>query len=191
MCFYHDDYDWIARVFEETTAKADKPLKCLECFRHVGPGEAYTHIEMREYEECRVCQEDRDDGRFREDFDCEAAGGKHDFGEEDTHRICDRCQKLLEAIQRVEEDDGCSGQETRPALAQLRDAFWESDHAQAYLDRARADSPELAMSGHLDHFYELTAEWRDRFEENDWRGDGEPAWFDDDVGPTDELGGEG
>lgn len=195
MCFfYDDDCDWIARVFEETTKTADKSLKCLECFGHIAPGEQYTHIHMQEYECCRVCDADTRaewidaNGDWdSEDWDGETllppcADGQHNFGHQDWHRICERCQKLLAAIQHVEEDDGCEGDEARPAIGQLREAFWESDHADEYIDRARQEFPELAMSGHLDQFYKLTEEWREDFEEQ---------WSYEDLKPVDEHGGEG
>lgn len=179
MCFVHEG-DWTARVYEESTVKATKPVKCLECFRLIPIGEEYTDIEMREYEECRRCQDECSDWYEPNHPDC--ADEKHDFGEEMEHRICAECQKLLGAIQGVEEDDGCQGHETRPPLGELREVFWESDHAIEYIDRARTESPELAMSGYLDRIYELTHEY-DRVRDE--------TWDEDDVGPTDEIGGEG
>ena len=191
MCFYHDgDYDWLARVHETDTVVANKPVKCLECYRRIPLGRPYTHIEMREWECCKVC--DPDTRAEARDYDSSGAPedepivpcaeGQCDFGESDEHRICEECEKFLTAIQRVEEDDGCTGSETRPAYSELREAMWESDHAQKYIDRARTDSPELAMSGYLDEMYELTREHERLFVEQ---------WDEDDIGPTDELGGEG
>lgn len=178
MCFVHEG-DWIARVYEEGTQKANRPVQCMECFSMIPPGVGFTLIEMREHEECRRCQDENDE-RYEH---CHPAcsEGVHDFGEEATHRICDMCQLLIGAIQHVEADDGCTGNETRPQLGELREAFWESDHAIEYIDRARIEYPELAMSGHLDEFYELTREWEREFVER---------WDEDDIGPTDELGGE-
>ena len=180
MCFYHGDYDWIARVYEESTVKLQQPVKCLECFRPIPAGVAFTHIEMREHEECQRCQDECSEGY--EDCHPACAEGVHDFGEEYEHRTCDECQKLIAAIQAVETDEGCVGNETRPALGELREAMWESNSAIAYIDRARREYPELAMSGHLDEFYKLTHEWEREFEER---------WDEDDIGPTGEMGGEG
>jgi hypothetical protein len=175
--FFHGDFDWVANVFEETVKRADKPVKCLECFNRIPAGTEYKHVYLQQHEYCQKCQcEDGDDLEPCEDDE------DHDFGETDEHRICESCQKLLCAIQHVESEDGCVGQETQPGLGELREAMWESDHAVEYIERARRDYPELAMSGHLDQFYELTREWRDEFEER---------WDWDDVGPVDEMGGEG
>lgn len=179
MCFVHEG-DWIARHYDESTVKLQKPVKCLECFRPIPPGVEFTHIEMREYEECRRCQDENSEQYEHCHPTC--AEGFHDFGEEQEHRICGECQKLLSAIQHVEEDDGCQGDETRPALGELREAIRESYHAIEYIDRARADCPELAMSGYLDRMYRLTHEWEREADER---------WDADDIGPTDEVGGEG
>ncbi len=196
MCFYHDgDYDWLARFHESNTTVAEKAVKCLECFNPIRAGVPYTHIEMREWEECKVC--DPETRAEASDYDsssnsdepvepCEE--GKCDYGESDYHRICEECSKFLNAIQRVEEEDGCTGAEARPAYGQLREAMWESDHAQDYLNRARADYPELAMSGYLDEFYELTREYDTLFVGH-WCIGG--ALDDDDFEPTHEFGGEG
>lgn len=179
MCFIHEG-DWVARVYEESVVKLQKPVKCLECFRYIPAGVEFTHIEMREYEDCRRCEDECSDWYEENHPECRA--GQHDYGEECEHRICDECQKLLAAIEAVETDEGCVGSETKPPLGELREAFWESDSAVEYIDRARNEYPELALSGHLDGFYELTHEWRREYEER---------WDEDDVGPTAEMGGEG
>lgn len=193
MCFTRDgDYDWLARACEDYMDTATKPVTCQECFRRIPVGEKFTHIEMREWECCRVCDPETRAEAFHDDDsdnpdECPSpcADDKHDYGNTDEHRICADCQKLLTAIQHVEEDDGCKGDETRPGWGELRETFWESDHAQEYIDRARQDYPELAMSGYLDDFYGLTREWQDCFE-----GD---EWFDcEGIGePVEVLGGEG
>lgn len=179
MCFVHEG-DWVARSYEEVAQKSDKPVKCLECFQFIPPGVEFTHIEMREYEECRRCQDENSE-RY-EHCHPECIEGVHDYGEECSHRICDQCQKLLGAIQYVEVDDGCVGNETRPPLGELREVIRESDHAIEYIDRARQEYPELAMSGYLDRMYEITHQW-------EWEST--ERWDEDDIGPTDEPGGEG
>ncbi len=185
MCFYHGDADWTASVFDSDTLTAAESVRCDECFRKIPVGAKYQHIYMQQYECCRVC-----DGDTRAETDDEYEGedlspcaeGACDYGEAYEHGICEDCQKLLDAVRRVEEEDGCRGDETQPGLGQLREAMWEADGAVAYIDRARADHPELAMSGYLDRMYYYTHEYDREFEEK---------WDDDDLVKVDEHGGEG
>jgi hypothetical protein len=183
MCFYHD-YDWSAQVVEEDDSVSNGTVRCDECFQKIAVGERYRHTYMQEYEECRRCVDDSyafDEDDFDPDNE-ECKAGRHCVGETYDYDVCERCQKLLKVIKSVEEDDGCKGAETQPSLGELREVFWESDHAVDYIDRALKDYPELAFSGHLDRFYALTKEWGDFFEDR----------FDEsDVGLVVELGGEG
>jgi hypothetical protein len=184
MCFFHDA-DWTPSVYEEDTRTATERMRCDECCGVILPGERYGHIFGQEHEECVECGVNYE--AVHDEPVCSSTDGRHRFGESYEHVICERCEKLRTAIQRVEEDDGCSGSETVPLWGELREAFSESDHAQEYLDRARTEYPELAMCGHLDRFYRHTREYQDCFE-----GD---EWYDcDDIGePVEqfELGGEG
>lgn len=179
MCFYHGDYDWIARSVEQDMRKSTIPVRCDECHHKIPPGAEYQHTEMREHEECQRCQDECSEKYEHCHPAC--AEGVHDFGEESEHDVCGECLKMLAAIQYVEADDGCVGDETQPATGELLEAMWESDHATEYIDRARQEFPELAASGYLDAMYRRTREWERETEEQ---------WDEDDTEPTDELGGE-
>jgi hypothetical protein len=170
MCFYHGDADWYASVVHEDIITSDKPVSCDECGRKMPPGEKFKHVHQQEREYCDQCSEDEP-----------CPEGECDYGETFDYDVCEHCQKFLAAIQHVEADEGCKGAEQQPALGLLIDSLWEADGTQDYIDRARAEYPELAASGYLDRMYRHTREWAREHEER---------WDAGDVGPTDEMGGE-
>lgn len=180
MCFYHGDYDWVARFFKTEDRVSDGTVMCDECCQRICAGQLYEHTDQQEHEECRRC-EDSFSSRY-EPGNEKCDRGEHDYGETYQHHVCEQCQKMLTAVQRVEEDAGCIGAETRPGLGGLFEGVRESDHREEYFDRARADHPDLALSGYLDTIYRDCREHELFFWEQ---------WGDGDIGPTDELGGEG
>lgn len=186
MCFYQGE-GWTVAVIQTTEVVSDGIARCAECRRRIGPGQRFERAEMRERKECRQCEDggdcfEKEDGEWNPG-NPECTAGRHDYGERDTVDTCRECEKFLAAIQYVEADEGCAAHESRPAFGELCEALRESgESAVAYIDRARADYPELAQSGYLDLMYFLTHEWDREFEER---------WDPDDVGPVDELGGEG
>ena len=180
MCFYNEG-DWTAQLFVDETVKLDSQRRCSECHNTIHVGVTCRRVFLQEHDYCPECGvEFHEDGTA--DEPCE---GQHDhsYGERDELFICGDCEKVIAAIRMVEEDEGCTGNEAVPAFSQLREAFWESDHAVEYIDRARSEFPELAMNGHLDEFYRLTHEW-DAIEEEWFQAEEEPV-------PFEELGGEG
>lgn len=172
MCFYHGDA-WHADVYEDGHEVATKRLRCDECRKPILPGERHRHVFLLEREECRDCCRHWTDDKPEEEG-CECS-----FGESYECDICEACDKVLTAIKRVEEEDGCKGEETQPGLGQLLEALWESDHGSEYVERARRDFPELAWSGRLDLYHAKTRSYGD----DRVRADPLTEW--------DELGGEG
>lgn len=147
MCFYHDDYDWIAQVSEEDELVATKPTKCAECRRVVQVGDTLDHIFMQQYEECRTCY----------DGTCECEDGKccqcpePRFGETSNYYRCEECSKFLDAVQEAEQEAGCNYTEARPGLETMIDDIRGGgiDEAKRYWKAAAKLSPELVRSGYL------------------------------------------
>lgn len=190
MCFQSvDDYDWIASVYEVSDEVATERLRCCECGGRINVGEKCRSVYMQRYEECRLCC-----GDIREQWDHDYEGQKlppcdndqHDYGETVQDYVCERCCKMIETIEEVENAEGCTAPHNRPLHGELREAFWESDHAVEYIDRARDKFPELAACGYLDKVYKLTREYDDEI------GD---RWECRDIRKHDEIfdmiGGEG
>lgn len=129
MCFYHD-YDWTADVWEDVLTTDAAPHECYECHARIHPGEPHRWVYQQEHEACRRCEDDPDwqeeGGNDPGGEDCKA--GNHDYGETFECRICDRCNRLLEAIRRAEEADGCRESEAQPAFGEIRELdreVWE------------------------------------------------------------------
>lgn len=174
MCFYHDHH-YYPGIYSDETGTATMTTKCYECGDRIHRGQTVRSIYMRQYEECKHC------GVYEGEDDPDKCEDGCSYGEEFECDICERCTLLLAAIREVEVDAGCTESESQPAFGELRESFWESDHAVDYIDRAAADYPELALSGHLDEFYRLTRE-QEQIEEE--------AWDSEDLEPVDEFGGE-
>lgn len=128
MCFYHD-YDWLVSIQEINTETAGpKGLRCDECGRHLSQGTSYIHIYQQEND-----PDDAEEGQEMEEFD---PGNTFEYDR------CLDCDKLLQAIEAVERDNGCKGSATRPCLTELRDALQE-DEGGLYIERARLLFPQL------------------------------------------------
>ncbi len=135
MCFYHGDADWSASVCETTEGPAEARTKCDDCYRPVLPGQWRKHVYMQEHELCLRCEDDSDWNRFNYDPDNEECkAGKHDYGETFDCDSCEHCERLREAIQVVEEAEGCVGEETRPLLSALYEQISNGDGWQPYID---------------------------------------------------------
>lgn len=198
MCFYNDDVDWVASVYEDNRdVKPDTAARCYECRSPIRPGEPRRHVFMQEHEGCIKCDRDARDkhqdqtGDYDETDESDSPlplttcpEGEHDYGEEFECDICQQCQKLLDAIMEVEIAEGCHPNDSQPLFGHLCETFSEADSAEDYINHARNKFPELAMSGHLDKFYGRTREWQDEFEGDEWYGDVV-------KGADGELGGEG
>ncbi len=140
MCFY-DDADWEANFVDDTTAPAEKPVKCNECRRVIPIGEPVRHIYMQECEVCRHNPKHDDyDGLETED-DC-PEGCEHDYGETYDYDRCQTCDQLIEAIHQHELAEGCREWESRPGLTDLCDAMVEGD-GEAYLATAETLYPGI------------------------------------------------
>jgi hypothetical protein len=142
MCFPNDDYDWAAEVQVDEYLVADKPIKCLECFRTISVGDRFRQTYQQEDETCRNHPaSDHYDGPEADSDEC-APGCEHDYGETYTHRMCETCDQLIEAIHQHEIDEGCSEIESRPCFGELGDAMFEGPRA-AYLAKAETMFPGI------------------------------------------------
>lgn len=112
MCFQSvDDYDWIASVYEVSDEVATERLRCCECGGRINVGEKCRSVYMQRYEECRLCC-----GDIREQWDHDYEGQKlppcdndqHDYGETVQDYVCERCCKMIETIEEVENAEGCT-----------------------------------------------------------------------------------
>lgn len=172
MCFYHDDADWHASVYEDNVLAAEKKARCHECHCWIHPGEWCRDIFIQERETCRVCQLD-DDYDDEPDSELEpCAEGECDYGEQFQYVRCEACDKVIRAVEAVERDAGCTGNSITPPLIKLYEAMTYEENE--YGDRARELYPEVA--GHLWRFGEV------------W--DYENGWSRADLESVDELGGE-
>ena len=138
MCFYHES-EWTAMVQEEADTKADEETKCDECHGVIPVGAFLHTLHQQEYEECHACE--------RGDCECSPDGGKQccqcsnpDFGETFDYEVCRGCHLLLQAIEKVEEEAGCKGSETRPSLSGMMEELSEGSKGECkkYFKRAKA-----------------------------------------------------
>lgn len=146
MCFVND-YDWYAQEVAHSTRPAATPTRCAECRETIPVGGLVHHTFMQEYEECHICYEG--DCTCADDKCCQCE--EPEYGETFDYDCCDGCHKFLSAVQHAEEDAGCSGDETRPPLGEMRSAIRDGgrDEAKRYWLRALRDYPELKASGYL------------------------------------------
>ncbi len=155
MCFIHDDYDWRASIVEQSDRIAESPYRCDECQATIAAGEPVHHVYMQQYEECRDCENGECTcppvivNGETQDGCCMCSNPT--FGETFDYDRCDGCSKFLHAIQLAEEDEGCSGDETRPGLGTMIDDMLNGglDEAKRYFKRALLEYPELKTSGYL------------------------------------------
>ena len=146
MCFIHD-YDWTARVCEETAYPAQKPTECDECGAVIPIGGGVYHVHMEEYDGCRQC--------YLGECECGEEGccrcPEPDPGETFDYDRCESCEKFLYAVQEAEEEAGCEGSEARPALGTMLEDIQNGGRhdAKRYWKLARQHYPELVTSGYL------------------------------------------
>lgn len=147
MCFYNDDYDWTAAIWEVSTIVAESDYKCMECGTTISKGEFHRYTYQQESESCTVCEDDWH-ANFQEKGYCEDNGEKHNYGETYEHRICRNCCKILTAIDITEEAEGCPPFSRQPALSELHEAMnpYMFDDAPKYAAKAVELWPELATN---------------------------------------------
>lgn len=138
MCFYHGDVDWYAERNDTYEGVDNETVTCVECGETVYPGDYRATVEQAQREEpcnpaagwhhddCEVDEEDRAAGNFDE---CLGEG------ETWTGSFCARCWQLREAVGKVEEAEGCKGEETQPALGKLYDSVEGYDGWEPYLEK--------------------------------------------------------
>ena len=148
MCFYNDDYDWIARQIEEEDRVEDRDCRCLECRQKIPAGTELHYVYMQEYEECQACENGEcacNDGEPVDDSH-ECRCDKPDFGSVYEYRRCLNCHRLLQAIEDVELERGCRHHEARPMLEQMQESLQEMgwSDARPYLDTCLAKHPEMS-----------------------------------------------
>lgn len=151
MCFYNDDYDWIAEYNEQEFVRGDKPATCHECRRAIAPGEWRMEAEQQENEMCQLCEDDCSyDYLDGVDVDDDAAiaafkaNCKHDYGESFSCAICRECCKILAAIYDLERIEGCPEHARQPGYGELAEAMNEYQDGAKYIQHAVALFPELA-----------------------------------------------
>lgn len=155
MCF-SDNYDWTAQCVHEAYEPTLQRRVCCECRCHIPAGEWCHYLWMQEREECRDCE--------FEDEPC--ANDKHDYGETYEGWTCAECQLLREAIKEVEEDEGCFGYGSQPAVGEMYESVDDWGHYR-----------EKMLSLGLDE----AAHWTPA-DDDDWLPMGELAATWDDLG---------
>ena len=154
MCFYNDDCDWIAQVYEESASVVTESGQCQECGRIMLVGATMHNVWIQQYEACRRC-----DPNERAEWDDDFAGGpleqcsdgQHDYGETFDYSRCDDCDLFLQAVQEAEEDAGCHHDDARPPLEFMRERINDGgqDEAKRYWRKALERYPQLKASGYL------------------------------------------
>lgn len=134
MCFYNDDYDWMASVQKETEGAADRETRCDECREVIAAGQWRRHVYLQQYEECRVCEWEE------ADEPCE----KHDYGETFDYDCCETCEKILKAIETLEAAEDCPVYSRRPSLLGLYEEAIVYDDDGKYRTKALQMFPELS-----------------------------------------------
>lgn len=138
MCFYHDDYDWIAEICETTAGVSPLAAKCDECGKRILAFEWRCHVYQQEHEECQRCEYEELEP---DDEPCQT----HDYGETFNYDRCEDCDKIIRAIEQYELREGCKPHESRPALCDLKEELnpWNRDDAPLYAAVAIEMFPEL------------------------------------------------
>jgi hypothetical protein len=143
MCFYNDDYDWVASVQERSTIKATKKVSCIECSKLIEAGEECERIWQQENECCSICTEGAED--YDEEEPQDPTTCEHHYGETFEGYTCQRCLNIIEAIRQVEIEEGCPEHAQRPSIGGLyEEAFsrWNDD-AKKYASKVVEMFPEL------------------------------------------------
>lgn len=136
MCFYNDP-DFYATVISTEVKEVPYsrvPVRCCECGEIMPLGSKMHCVTMQEHKECQ--NDDHEDNP-----DC-----KHDFGESYSCHWCDLCEKMLIAIELLEEEEGCPKGARRPLHEGLYESLVEHGERDKYAEAALAMFPEL--SGH-------------------------------------------
>jgi hypothetical protein len=144
MCFYRDDYDWMASVTKQASVDSGPATNCDECGCAIAATEWRHTIYQQEHEQCQICEDDSADEYIdpadREaDFSC-----THDYGETFSYARCRGCDNLLKAIESREIAEGCPAHARRPSLCGLHDEILEHEQRREYGELAVAMFPELA-----------------------------------------------
>lgn len=129
MCFYNDDYDWVAEVYDEQYVRGEQPAKCFDCYREIKAGEWRREIFQLEHEECQICEDIESDLYEDPDEIDEAEGmfgpGEHPhyYGESWHGVICRECNLLRASIYDLEEKEGCPEYSRQPAFGELQETM--------------------------------------------------------------------
>lgn len=144
MCFYNEDYDWIATVCEVSTEITDKPTKCRECYHPIQAGEIVHRIHQQESESCKNCLDEDGDP-------VKCTCGNPNYGENFDTRQCDGCHKFLQAVDEAELAEGCPPGSRQPNTEMMIETISELGTADAerYFTTARTRFPELIENGYL------------------------------------------
>lgn len=141
MCFYNDDYDWIAEVEDATESHGGRECQCVDCGTRIDADEWRKTIEQRQYELCQICEDE-----FSDMFD-EASSKttcRHAYGETWHGEFCRGCVLLRQAVEAVERDEGCPSDARQPAYGDLYGSLIDHDEREKYASRAVAMFSELA-----------------------------------------------
>ncbi len=140
MCFYADA-DWYASVTETDEGPAPKATKCSECRKPIAEGEWRYHVWQQEHEECQTREEKNHIGDDDEEVmihDCIRDKAECEYGETFDYDCCISCKVLRNAIRQVEEAEGCTGNETEPALPCLFEDVSDGEGWGHYVEKFRA-----------------------------------------------------
>lgn len=150
MCFYNEDYDWIAEVNEVTDGPASQAGKCIECGSAIAIGDTCRTVHQQEHEECQQCEEDGCNAEYDADGNYVPCDGNHDYGEIFDCLICESCCQLLQAIEAHEIDAGCPPHARQPSYGGLWEETFEDEEALAdYLKRAKEMFPGIETRSRL------------------------------------------
>jgi len=147
MCFYNDDYDWIAEVNDVRHERSDQKSRCIDCCRTIQSGEWRQTIDQQEHEECQICSEWGDlydESVIKETCD-------HDYGETFHCSVCRECSLLREAIYDLEQIEGCPEYARQPPAGELYDAMNPRNDGEKYRRHALEKFPGLIASKILQH----------------------------------------
>ncbi len=161
MCFYNDDYEWVARVVDDSDVVLSTPSRCQECGRTLEAGETVHNVFQQEHEECGACEDglcDCPKDKDEECIDCECEDP--DYGETFDYDRCQECDKFLKAVYEHEKDENCPPTERQPAYEMMIETIsqFERENAVKYFRKAARMFPELKQSGYLKRL------WRQMFE---------------------------
>ncbi len=151
MCFYNDDYDWVAAIEDEAERILEKPTRCDECGRKMQVGETAHHVFQQQHEECQACEEGDCDCPDKEDCPHDCKCDEPNFGETFEYDRCVECDKFLKAVEQHETDEQCPPMERQPAYAMMIETISEFERKDAlkYFRKAARMFPELKRTGYL------------------------------------------